>query len=37
MPQNLPVNGFSRAEILSEVDEGFIKSCNKKIKEGYYL
>ena len=37
MPQNLPVNGFSRAEILSEVDEGFIKNCNKKIKEGYYL
>ena len=32
MLQKLPVNGFGWAD-----DEGFIKSCNKKSKEGYFV
>ena len=31
----MPVSGFKWAEDLSEFNEGFLKSCNEKIKEGY--
>ena len=37
MSQKLPLNGFQWAESNSEFDEGFMKSCNEKINEGYFL
>ena len=37
MSQKLPVNDFEWVEDLSEFDESFIKSYNKKNKEGYFL
>ena len=37
MPQKLPVNNFKWFEDLSDFDEGFLKSYNKKSKEGYFL
>ena len=37
MSQKLPLNGFQWVESNSEFDEGFMKSCNEKINEGYFL
>ena len=37
MSRKLHVQGFKWVEDLSEFDEGFIKSCNEKSKEGYFV
>ena len=34
--QKLPVNGFQWVEDLSEFDEDFIKSYNKKVKKNIF-
>ena len=36
MSQKLPVNGFTWFEDLSEFDEGFKKSYNKKVKKDIF-
>ena len=37
MSQKLTVNGFKWTEYFSKFDEGFMKNCNEKSKEGYFL
>ena len=37
LPQKLRVHGFKWVEDLHEFDKGFIKNCNEKSKEEYFL
>ena len=37
MVQKLSLNGFKWVEDHSESDKCFLKSCNEKSKEGYFL
>ena len=37
MPYKLPVNDFKWIEDISELDENFIKGCNDKTDERYFL
>lgn len=37
MSQRLSVNGFKQVENFPEFDDGFIKSCGGKSKEGYFI